>query len=173
MGRRPELHGVSGARNSGGASATGLLGAARRQPRTWAEPARPAGAGGVEASAVQGVRGARSPRREARTRTGEKGAAWIIVGSAKPSRETQGKGKTRARLREPLGWAKRASQPEGETPWEPATERKGCPRGDACERRAERSLSCLPLPAGLGGGAWAAGQRSSGSKRGKRCRSTM
>ena len=63
-GRRPELHGVSRARNSGGASATRLRGAAR-QPRTWAEPARrgsarPAGAGGVEPRAEPGC-GAASP----------------------------------------------------------------------------------------------------------------
>jgi hypothetical protein len=44
---------------------------------------------------------------------------------------------------------------------------EGCPRGDACERQLERSVSRRPLPAGLGGGAWAAGQRSSGSRRGE------
>lgn len=117
---------------------------------------------------MQGVRGARFPRREARTRTGEKGAAWIIAGSAKPSRETQGKEKDSG-LPSAVGLGKAASQPEWGTLWEPGDTEEGCPRGDACERQAERSVSGRPLPAGLGGGAWAAGQRSPGSKRGKCC----
>uniref|UniRef100_A0ABI7Y204 Calneuron 1 n=4 Tax=Felidae TaxID=9681 RepID=A0ABI7Y204_FELCA len=131
-GRRPELHGVSRARNSGGASATGLRGAAR-QPRTWAEPARrgsarPAGAGGVEERAVPGC-GARVPRREQRTRTGRS-----VPGSR--SEPTRGSRRPGARLGS--GPGRRGSRRQ-----------RGCRRGDAaagwgCERQAER---CPPAPA--------------------------
>lgn len=132
LGRRPELHGVSRARNSGGASATGLRGAAR-QPRTWAEPARrgsarPAGAGGVEERAVPGC-GARVPRREQRTRTGRS-----VPGSR--SEPTRGSRRPGARLGS--GPGRRGSRRQ-----------RGCRRGDAaagwgCERQAER---CPPAPA--------------------------
>ena len=130
-GRRPELHGVSRARNSGGASATGLRGAAR-QPRTWAEPARrgsarPAGAGGVEERAEPGVRGS-VPRREPRTRTG--GARPDRAPSRRGARAGPG-----ARLGS--GPGRRGSRRQ-----------RGCRRGAAaagrgCEREAER---CPPAP---------------------------
>uniref|UniRef100_A0A8C0NHR1 Calneuron 1 n=1 Tax=Canis lupus familiaris TaxID=9615 RepID=A0A8C0NHR1_CANLF len=141
-GRRPELHGVSRARNSGGASATGLRGAAR-QPRTWAEPARRgsarpagagAGAGGVEERAARGCGcgcgcGARVPRRERRTRTGR---------SAPGSRSEPTRGSRRPGARLGSGPGCRGSR-----------RRRGCRLGDAaagrgCERQAER---CPPAPA--------------------------
>lgn len=132
LGRRPELHGVSRARNSNGASATGLRGAAR-QPRTWAEPARrgsarPARAGGVVERAVPGC-GANVPRREPRTRTGRHAPR-------SRSEPTRGSRRLGARLGSRPG--RRGSRRQ-----------RGCRRADAaagwgCERAAER---CPPAPA--------------------------
>lgn len=132
LGRRPELHGVSRARNSSGASATGLRGAAR-QPRTWPEPARrgsarPARAGGVVERAVPGC-GANVPRREPRTRTGRHAPR-------SRSEPTRGSRRPGARLGSRLG--RRGSR-----------RLRGCRRADAaagwgCERAAER---CPPAPA--------------------------
>lgn len=165
LGRRPELHGVSRARNSGGASATGLRGAAR-QPRTWAEPARrgsarPAGAGGVEERAVPGVRGTRPQ-----------------TGAEDKDREER----ARIALRANEGLVPAPARAWGAAPGRRGSrQQRGCRRGDAaagwgCEREAERCPpappSAPPPPCGprrkppaLRGGASEPGLRSSGPAR--------